>query len=55
MLSQTLGQVKHVLLTRLPLPDIVGAFDLHVLSLLLTFILSQGQTLHNKPFALYMY
>ena len=31
------------------------AFDLHVLSFLLTFILSQGQTLHNRPFTLYIY
>ena len=45
----TQGQVRYALLARLPLtyyPKTIHSFDLHVLSVLLAFILSQGQTLH---------
>ena len=59
-LSQSEGQVTHVLLTRSPL--ITGAssgssFDLHVLSTPPAFVLSQDQTLrgcltHNKQSSL---
>src|SRR5688572_5245050 len=50
-LSQSPGQVTHVLLTRSPL--IPGAstgssFDLHVLSTPPAFVLSQDQTLQKK-------
>ena len=47
----TQGQVRYALLARLPLtyyPKTIHSFDLHVLSVLLAFILSQGQTLHNS-------
>ncbi len=47
-LSQSLGQVTHVLLTRSPLTRNTSAtnpFDLHVLSTPPAFVLSQDQTL----------
>ena len=52
-LSQSQGQVTHVLLTRSPLihPDVntqASAFDLHVLSTPPAFVLSQDQTLRQK-------
>src|ERR1700712_1867666 len=49
-LSQSQGQVTHVLLTRSPLIDrasSVSSFDLHVLSTPPAFILSQDQTLRK--------
>src|SRR3954468_12547384 len=51
-LSQSEGQITHVLLTRSPLEyPPKGAFplDLHVLSTPPAFVLSQDQTLHRKP------
>ncbi len=48
-LSQSEGQVAHVLLTRSPLrhpPEGGASLDLHVLSMPPAFILSQDQTLH---------
>ena len=50
-LSQSQGQVAHVLLTRSPLitqgsPG--SSFDLHVLSTPPAFVLSQDQTLREK-------
>ena len=46
LLSSTLGQVAHVLLTRSPLEHIaMFPFDLHVLGMPPAFILSQDQTL----------
>ena len=48
MLSQCLGQVIHVLLTRAPLVSSLAGllpFDLHVLSMPPAFVLSQDQTL----------
>lgn len=50
-LSQSPGQVAHVLLTRSPLihqASLASPFDLHVLSTPPAFILSQDQTLHKK-------
>ena len=50
-LSQSQGQVAHVLLTRSPLihpASWASPFDLHVLSTPPAFILSQDQTLHKK-------
>src|SRR6478736_2857675 len=50
-LSQSQGQVTHVLLTRSPLihpASWASPFDLHVLSTPPAFILSQDQTLHKK-------
>jgi hypothetical protein len=50
-LSQSPGQVAHVLLTRSPLihpASGASPFDLHVLSTPPAFILSQDQTLHKK-------
>ena len=50
-LSQSPGQVAHVLLTRSPLihpASWASPFDLHVLSTPPAFILSQDQTLHKK-------
>src|ERR1700755_1110070 len=50
-LSQSEGQITHVLLTRSPLEyPPKGAFplDLHVLSTPPAFVLSQDQTLHRK-------
>ena len=47
-LSQSLGQVTHVLLTRSPLIEgasSLSPFDLHVLSTPPAFVLSQDQTL----------
>ena len=45
-LSQSQGQVAHVLLTRSPLiPPKGSPFDLHVLSTPPAFVLSQDQTL----------
>lgn len=47
-LSQSQGQVTHVLLTRSPLeypPKEAFPFDLHVLSTPPAFVLSQDQTL----------
>ena len=47
-LSQSLGQVTHVLLTRSPLihlASLASPFDLHVLSTPPAFVLSQDQTL----------
>ena len=49
-LSQSQGQVTHVLLTRSPLiphPKAGSPLDLHVLSTPPAFILSQDQTLHQ--------
>ena len=49
-LSQSLGQVAHVLLTRSPLtptPKHGDPFDLHVLSTPPAFVLSQDQTLRR--------
>jgi hypothetical protein len=50
-LSQSQGQITHVLLTRSPLEYHKVAFplDLHVLSTPPAFVLSQDQTLHRKP------
>ena len=47
-LSPPVRQVTYVLRTRSPLPP-KGAFDLHVLGMPPTFILSQDQTLREKP------
>ena len=50
-LSQSKGQVGHVLLTRsplIPLPKESSPFDLHVLSTPPAFVLSQDQTLQKK-------
>ena len=50
-LSQSLGQVTHVLLTRSPLsrvPKDPFALDLHVLSTPPAFVLSQDQTLREN-------
>src|SRR5215831_14586729 len=50
-LSQSPGQVAHVLLTRSPLiqeASSPSSFDLHVLSTPPAFILSQDQTLRKK-------
>ena len=50
-LSQSLGQVTHVLLTRSPLfhpASWASSFDLHVLSTPPAFVLSQDQTLRKK-------
>ena len=56
LLSPTLGQVTHVLLTRSPLSlqvvtpkgsDKQAPFDLHVLGAPPAFVLSQDQTLYN--------
>ena len=53
LLSQSPGQVSHVLRTRSPLglPEQAPwtSFDLHVLSTPPAFILSQDQTLQQKP------
>ena len=52
-LSQSLGQVAHVLLTRSPLiqgASSLSPFDLHVLSTPPAFVLSQDQTLHEGLF-----
>ena len=49
-LSQSQGQVTHVLLTRSPLiqeASSPSSFDLHVLSTPPAFVLSQDQTLHK--------
>src|SRR3712207_3786902 len=49
-LSQSRGQVAHVLLTRSPLehrPEERVSFDLHVLSTPPAFVLSQDQTLRR--------
>ena len=50
-LSQTLGQVSYVFLTRAPL-ILADPFDLHVLSTPPAFILSQDQTLHKLTWVL---
>ena len=50
-LSQSKGQITHVLLTRSPLEYPASRafpFDLHVLSTPPAFVLSQDQTLHKK-------
>ena len=50
-LSQSSGQITHVLLTRSPLEYPASwafPFDLHVLSTPPAFVLSQDQTLHEK-------
>ena len=49
-LSQILGQVSYVLLTRAPLYSglLLFAFDLHVLGTPPAFVLSQDQTLRNN-------
>ena len=51
-LSQTQGQITHVLLTRAPLYNTVlllyFSFDLHVLSTPPAFVLSQDQTLQKN-------
>ena len=52
-LSQSQGQIAHVLLTRSPLiqrASSLSPFDLHVLSTPPAFILSQDQTLHLNLF-----
>ena len=52
-LSRSAGQITHVLLTRSPLEYPASRafpFDLHVLSTPPAFVLSQDQTLHQKPF-----
>jgi hypothetical protein len=54
-LSQCQGQVAHVLLTRSPLIPRASpgsSFDLHVLSTPPAFVLSQDQTLREKPLSL---
>ena len=54
-LSQSQGQVAHVLLTRSPLiphPKVSSSFDLHVLSTPPAFVLSQDQTLREKTLSL---
>ena len=55
MLSPSLGQVAHVLLTRSPLREhsvpkyfMSSPFDLHVLGTPPAFVLSQDQTLTKK-------
>src|SRR5215210_9321588 len=53
-LSQSRGQVAHVLLTRSPLghpPEGRASFDLHVLSTPPAFVLSQDQTLRRCSIA----
>ena len=50
-LSQSEGQIAHVLLTRSPLihpASWASSFDLHVLSTPPAFVLSQDQTLQKK-------
>ena len=50
-LSQSTGQVAHVLLTRPPLdsfPKELLSLDLHVLGTPPAFVLSQDQTLHKR-------
>ena len=50
-LSQSQGQIAHVLLTRSPLihqASLASPFDLHVLSTPPAFILSQDQTLRKR-------
>src|SRR5436190_3437128 len=50
-LSQSAGQITHVLLTRSPLnhhPKVAIPFDLHVLSTPPAFVLSQDQTLQKN-------
>ena len=52
VLSPSLGQVIHVLLTRAPLrcqPKSTSPFDLHVLGTPPAFVLSQDQTLELNP------
>ena len=52
-LSQSKGQITHVLLTRSPLEYPASRafpFDLHVLSTPPAFVLSQDQTLHDRLF-----
>ncbi|WP_222837121.1 hypothetical protein, partial [Ureibacillus thermophilus] len=54
-LSQSIGQVTHVLLTRPPLTNqkasfLIGPLDLHVLGTPPAFVLSQDQTLHKRKF-----
>ena len=54
-LSQSQGQVAHVLLTRSPLIPRASpgsSFDLHVLSTPPAFVLSQDQTLREKTLSL---
>src|SRR4051794_9355782 len=54
-LSQSQGQVAHVLLTRSPLIPKASpgsSFDLHVLSTPPAFVLSQDQTLREKTLSL---
>ena len=51
VLSQSSGQVAHVLRTRSPLSTRASpgfTFDLHVLSVPPAFVLSQDQTLHRR-------
>ena len=53
VLSPSIGQVTHVLLTRPPLKYLrittqIFPFDLHVLSTPPAFVLSQDQTLNKK-------
>ena len=54
-LSQTQGQVAHVLLTRAPLYSPLRAFslDLHVLGTPPAFVLSQDQTLQLRVAKIY--
>ena len=53
LLSPSVGQIAHALLTRPPLenkPKSISSFDLHVLSTPPAFVLSQDQTLMFNPF-----
>ena len=52
LLSPSVGQIAHALLTRPPLenqPKSISSFDLHVLSTPPAFVLSQDQTLMFNP------
>ena len=52
LLSPSVGQIAHALLTRPPLenkPKFISSFDLHVLSTPPAFVLSQDQTLMFNP------
>ena len=57
LLSQSLGQVSHALLTRAPVahPRKDKPLDLHVLSTPPAFVLSQDQTLHPNSSLLYLF
>ena len=56
LLSPSVGQIAHALLTRPPLenqPKSISSFDLHVLSTPPAFVLSQDQTLMFNPSLIY--